>query len=387
MNTTPATGSELDPARTVRGEDAFDIEAVATWLRQHMNDPADLDTVPEIQQFTGGVSNLTYLLRYPTRDLILRRPPIGSKAKSAHDMRREYDVQSLLKPVFDYVPEMIAFCDDETILGSDFYVMERLKGRIMRRDLPADLHLRPDQARELTRTFVDRLVDLHQIDLAASGLDRFSRGGGYVDRQVNGWSNRYVKSRTPNVGSFENIITWLKANQPADRPLGFIHNDYRLDNLVLDPQDPLNVVGILDWEMATVGDPLMDLGSALAYWVEAGDNPVFRMFRRQPSNVPGMLTRAEIVDYYASRTGQTVTSDQWRFYEVFGLFRLAVIAQQVYYRYFHKQTTNQAYKQLRLVVIALEWRCTQLIATGRLAPLTALAVPITRLLPVVRGAR
>jgi len=312
--------------------------------------------------------------------MILRRPPVGSKAKNAHDMRREYDVQLLLKPVFDYVPAMVAFCGDENIIGSEFYVMERLNGNILRHNLPSDITLSKQQARALSRTYVDRLIDLHQVDVTATGLDTFSRGQGYVARQVAGWSDRYRKARTTNVGSFENVKAWLEANQPDDRGQCIIHNDYRLDNLVLDPEDPLGVIGILDWEMATVGDPLMDLGSALAYWIEAKDNYFVQQFRRQPSNVAGMLTRTEIVAYYAAQTGQIITPDQWRFYEVFGLFRLAVIAQQVYYRFFHGQTTNPAYKQLRLAVLTLEWRCSQLINKSILGQLRAVGVPITRLI-------
>ena len=380
---TGATGpTDLDPAREVRDEDAFDVEAVATWLRENARDATGLDATPEVRQFSGGVSNLTYLLRYPGvpgRNLILRRPPAGSKAKSAHDMHREYEVQRLLKPVFDYVPEMIAFCDDKTVIGSEFYVMQRLNGRILRRDLPEDLNLSRLQARDLSRAYVDRLVELHQVDVTAAGLDKLGRGHGYVQRQVAGWSDRYRRARTQNVGSFEKVMTWLEANRPEDRGSCLIHNDYRLDNLVLDPEDPLRVIGVLDWEMATIGDPLMDLGSALAYWIEAADTPVLRTFRRQPSNVDGMLTRQQLVDYYAARSGQIITPEQWSFYEVFGLFRLAVIAQQVYYRFFHGQTTNPAYKQLRLAVIALEWRCTQLIIRGPLAQVRALNVPITRL--------
>jgi len=239
--------------------------------------------------------------------MILRRPPVGSKAKNAHDMRREYDVQLLLKPVFDYVPAMVAFCGDENIIGSEFYVMERLNGNILRHNLPSDITLSKQQARALSRTYVDRLIDLHQVDVTATGLDTFSRGQGYVARQVAGWSDRYRKARTTNVGSFENVKAWLEANQPDDRGQCIIHNDYRLDNLVLDPEDPLGVIGILDWEMATVGDPLMDLGSALAYWIEAKDNYFVQQFRRQPSNVAGMLTRTEIVAYYAAQTGQIHT--------------------------------------------------------------------------------
>ncbi len=347
--------------RDVRSEDAFDVAAVSEWLRANAEDASGLEGVPKVRQFTGGVSNLTYLLSYPEREVILRRPPKGSKAKSAHDMRREYDVQRLLKPAFDYVPKMIAFCDDEHVLGSDFYVMERLKGLILRANLPKGMTLSRDQARDLSRTSFDWFVDLHRVDVKATGLDKFSKGDGYVGRQVSGWSDRYRRARTKNVGSFEKVMQWLAANQPADRGACFIHNDYRLDNLVLDEANPLLVRGVLDWEMATVGDPLMDLGSALAYWIEADDFLPLRMFRRQPSNVPGMMTRAEIVAHYAQRTGRAITPEQWRFYEVFGLFRLAVIAQQVYFRYFNKQTTNPAFKPLRWAVIILELRCRWLI--------------------------
>lgn len=383
----PHSPTDLDPSHAVRGEDAFDVDTMAAWLRAHATDTAGLDATPQVRQFTGGVSNLTYLLRYPPepgarqgREVILRRPPSGSKAKSAHDMHREYEIQQLLKPAFDYVPAMVAFCGDANVIGSEFYVMERLNGRILRRDLPKDTALSTQQAHDLSRMYVDRLIELHQIDITATGLDKFSRGPGYVGRQVSGWSQRYRNARTNNVGSFEKIMGWLQANQPDDRGACLIHNDYRLDNLVLDPTDPLAVIGILDWEMATIGDPLMDLGSALAYWIDAKDNCIYQQFRRQPSNIPGMLTRAEIVAYYASQTGQTITADEWRFYEVFGLFRLAVIAQQVYYRFFHGQTTNPAYKQLRLAVITLEWRCSQLINNGLLAYIRAAGSPITRLI-------
>ncbi len=349
-------------ARNVRSEDAFDVQAVAAWLRERADDRRGLEGTPQVQQFTGGVSNLTYLLRYPTRDVILRRPPAGHKAKSAHDMRREYDVQRLLKPVFDRVPAMVAFCDDQSVIGSEFYVMERLDGRILRRNLPAGLTLSKDKARALGRAFVELLVDLHRVDVVGTGLARFGRGDGYVARQVSGWSDRYRRARTKNVGSFEKVMAWLHEHQPADRAQCLIHNDYRLDNIVLDHKDPLRVIGVLDWEMATVGDPLMDLGSALAYWIEADDNPIFRLFRRQPSHVPGMLTRAEIVSYYGDLTGHVATPAQWIFYEVFGLFRLAVIAQQVYARYYHGQTTNPAFKKLRWAVIVLELRCRWLMA-------------------------
>lgn len=370
-----------DPAgsRAVRAEDAFDVAAVARWLRRHVPaqegfEPPEFDGVPEVRQFSGGASNLTYLLSYPQRQLILRRPPAGSKARGAHDMHREFHIQRQLKPVFGFVPTMIAFCDDPSVLGSDFYVMERLDGTILRGDPPEGFDLGPGRARALCMDVLDRLVELHNVDPEAAGLSGIGKGDGYVRRQVEGWSQRYVRARTEDSGGFEAVMAWLAANQPADVRSCVIHNDFRLDNVVLATDDPLldgpareaplRVAGILDWEMATLGDPLMDLGGALAYWVQADDDAVFQSFRRQPTHLPGMLTRAEVVEYYSSRTALALSSADWTFYEVFGLFRLAVIAQQIYYRYFHGQTTNEAFSQLHRAVRYLEERCAMLIGSA-----------------------
>ncbi|MFC6158046.1 phosphotransferase family protein [Kribbella jiaozuonensis] len=344
-----------DAARAVRDEDAFDVPAVDAWLRQRTKLP---DALPEVKQFTSGASNLTYLLGYPGRDLILRRPPAGTKAKSAHDMGREYRIQAGLKPVFRYVPEMVAHCNDDAVIGSEFYVMERVAGTIPgHHKLGVDLT--PEQTRQLGFTLIDTLAELHAVDPAAAGLSDLGRGAGYVERQVTGWSDRYRKAKTWNVPSYERVMEWLAANQPADVRTCVIHNDFRLDNVVLALDDPLQVVGVLDWELATLGDPLMDLGSALAYWVQADDDWAFRRFRLQPSDVLGMLTRDEIVEYYAKRSG--IVADNWAFYEVFGLFRLAVIAQQIYYRYHHKQTRNPRFKNFWLPVNLLERRCRRII--------------------------
>jgi aminoglycoside phosphotransferase (APT) family kinase protein len=352
-------------ATPVRAEDAFDVTRVAAWLRGHVQDTTGLDGTPEVQQFSGGASNLTYLLRYPGRDLILRRPPRGAKAKSAHDMRREFTIQSRLEPVFGYVPRMVAFCDDQDVIGSDFYVMERLEGIIVRQDLPEGVTLAPAQARALCTNFLDVLVELHGVDAGKAGLSDLGKGEGYVARQVTGWSDRYRRARTDNVGDYEAVMRWLDERQPADVATCVIHNDFRLDNVVLEPTpdrpSPLSVRGVLDWEMATLGDPLMDLGGALAYWIQADDDEYYSQFRRQPSDLPGMLTRAEVVAYYAERTGLSVSPEQWTFYEVFGLFRLAVIAQQIYYRYHHGQTTNEAYAAFLPIVRYLEGRCARLI--------------------------
>jgi len=355
----------------VRAEDAFDVEAVARWLRAHADDPTGLEGTPEVRQFPGGASNLTYLLSYPRRDLVLRRPPVGAKARGAHDMRREFGIQSRLAPVFGYVPAMVAFCDDPALLGSDFYVMDRVEGTILRADAPADPVLDEAAARRLCERFLDVLVELHDVDPQRAGLDDLGRGAGYAARQVAGWSDRYRRARTDDVGDLEPVMAWLEEHRPDDVATCVIHNDFRLDNVVLagphgaGGSDPWRVVGVLDWEMATLGDPLMDLGGALAYWVQADDDEDYLALRRQPSHLPGMLTREQMVAGYAERTGRSVPGDRWRFYEVFGLFRLAVIAQQIYYRYHHGQTTNPAYAAFLPVVRYLDERCHRLLGPER----------------------
>ncbi|GAA3052646.1 phosphotransferase family protein [Actinokineospora globicatena] len=338
----------------VRPEDAFDVPAVHAWVRSTVDVP---DGEPEVRQFPGGASNLTYLLRYPGRELVLRRPPVGRKAVSAHDMRREYRVQRQLKPVYPYVPDVIGLCEDHGILGSDFYLMGRVPGTILRGDLPPDMTLAPAEARALATTLVDRLVDLHRVDPAAAGLGDLGKGAGYVGRQVRGWTERYAAARTPNVPDFVPVTDWLARRRPDDVATVVVHNDWRFDNVVLDAD--LAVVAVLDWEMATLGDPLMDLGGALAYWIQADDDAFFQRARRQPTHLPGMPTRAELVAHYAERTGSPLPD--WSFYEVFGLFRLAVIMQQIYYRYHHGQTHNPAFEDFWTFVAYLEWRCREVI--------------------------
>ena len=224
-----------------------------------------------ITQFPGGASNLTYSVKFQNKDYILRRPPFGTKAKSAHDMGREYKVMSKLKPVYPYVPDMVAFCQDESVLGCEFYLMERLVGIIPRANMPKGLTLTEEQARKLCENVIDRFVELHDVDYQAAGLADLGKGEGYVVRQIEGWSKRYINAKTDDVPDFENTMSWLQNNMQDQVKVCVIHNDYRLDNVVLQAEDPTEVIGVLDWEMATLGDPLMDLGNSLAYWVEAGD--------------------------------------------------------------------------------------------------------------------
>jgi aminoglycoside phosphotransferase (APT) family kinase protein len=328
-----------DQPGELREEDAFDAAAVTTWLSSRVDGLGDL---LEVRQYPGGASNLTYLLRFADRELILRRPPRGQKAKSAHDMQREYLVQSKLRPVYPYVPNVLALCTDPAVLGSDFYVMERIDGLILRGDLPEGITLSEQDARSLAFRTFDRLIELHEVDAEAAGLGDLGKGAGYVERQVRGWSDRYRRARTPDVPEAEEVMAWLAANQPGDVRICVIHNDFRFDNVVLDAPDTLGVVGVLDWEMATLGDPLMDLAGSVAYWIEAGDDEVAQTLRRQPSHLPGMPTRRELVDYYCERMG--LSADNWTFYEVFGRFRLAVIMQQIYFRYREGQTHNPAFQ-------------------------------------------
>ena len=350
--------------RPVREEDAFDVGAVDAWLRGAGVTGLDAGApgLPAVRQFAGGASNLTYLLRYPGRDLILRRPPAGTKASSAHDMAREHRIQAALRPVFPQVPAMVAFCGDDEVIGSDFYVMERVEGVIPRAQMPREIGTEPELMRGLGERFVDLLAELHAVDPSAAGLAELGRGPGYVRRQVEGWSERYRRAKTWNVPSFEGVMRWLAEQRPEDAGACVIHNDFRLDNLVLDRQDPLRVRAVLDWELATVGDPLMDLGSSLAYWVQADDGLAGRLFLRQPSNLPGMPTRAQIVARYGERTGRG--TDAWAFYEAFGLFRLAVIAQQIYYRYHRRQTRNPAFKRFWVAAHLLERRCRRTIRSA-----------------------
>ncbi len=347
--------SERDESRPVRAEDAFDVAAVEAWLGR--------GPIAEVRQFPGGASTLTYLLRMETGpELILRRPPSGTKAKGAHDMGREFRIQEALKPAYPLVPTMVAYCsEDDSPIGSELYVMERLDGLIPRRDF--GFPITAEQTSALCDAAVEALVALHAVDAASvPGLAALNKGEGYVGRQVGGWTKRFDNARTDDVGDWSDITAWLAENQPADVGQAMIHNDYRFDNMVLDASDPTRIIGLLDWELATVGDPLMDLGCTLAYWVEAGDDEFFLLFRRQPTTAPGMWTRQQFVTAYCERAGLALTPAQWTFYEVFGLFRLAVIAQQIWYRYFHGQTTNEAYAAFGPAVGYLESRCRQIIA-------------------------
>lgn len=343
------TSATLDEPGVVREENGFDPERLLPFLRAHI--PGLPTGTALLRQFQGGASNLTYQLDIGGHSMILRRPPTGTKPKSGHDMHREYRVLKALQEHFP-CPRPLAYCEDAELIGAPFYVMEKLNGVILRRDPPKSLTYSPKQARQLCLNLLDTLIHLHTLHYAALGLADLGRPEGYVERQLNGWCDRFEKSWTDDVPRYEAVIRWLQTHRPPDSPhSGLIHNDYRFDNVVLSPQDNLSIIGVLDWEMCTIGDPLMDLGSTLAYWVQDGDSKPMLGLRMQPSNLPGMLTREEIVEYYGEKTGQNIGNVD--FYYVFGLFRLAVIAQQIYYRFKLGQTSNPRFQAFGAFVSVL----------------------------------
>lgn len=326
-----------EEARPPRPGEELDTGVVASALARTL---PGFEGAVEVAQFPGGASNLTYLVRAAGREWVLRRPPFGTKARSAHDMGREYRILSRIHEAFPYAPRPVLFCADRDVLGEEFYLMERLQGLILRRDLPAGMSLSPEQAAALCRNLVDVHAELHAIDYAAAGLGELGHPDGYVARQVAGWSERYRAARTEDVPDNEALMAWLEANRPPEAArAALIHNDYKFDNVVLNlVEGQWRISGVLDWEMATIGDPLMDLGASLAYWVQSDDPDAMQQIRMLPTHLPGMMRRAELVEYYCARTG--LEPARFEFYYVYGLFRLAVIVQQIYYRFVLGQTRN-----------------------------------------------
>lgn len=335
----------------IREQDAFDVDAFGSWLAQNVS---GLGTLTRITQFAGGASNLTFQIDCVNDSVVLRTSPTGRKASGAHDMQREARLLAALRPQYDKVPQVLAVAGEESPLGRPLFVSEFVRGTILRRDLPEGA---PVQA--MADRFISAFVELHAVDTTVPELASFNKGLGYVRRQVDGWSSRYRQARTPDVPDAETVMQWLAASQPPDVAACVIHNDWRFDNVVLDPGDLSRIKAVLDWELATVGDPFMDLGSALAYWVEPGDDAGMQAFRMQPSTAAGMPTRDEFVREYCRRAGRP--EPDWAFYEVYGLFRLAGIAQQIWYRYYHKQTNNPKFAVFGPAVQFLVARCEQLI--------------------------
>ena len=345
-----------DHAGAVRAGEELDLTRLEPFLREHFGGRGAIS----VEQFPSGHSNLTYLVRVGPTELVLRRPPFGSNVRTAHDMSREYRVLSKLHTVYPLAPRALLYCDDLSIVGAPFYVMEPIQGIIFRRDPPAGIELTADMARRLSESFVDNLARLHSLDYAAAGLGDLGKPQGYLERQVKGWMERYHNSKTHELPEVEQISSWLTAHMPESHDAALIHNDYKYDNLVLDANDMTRIVGVLDWEMCTVGDPLTDLGTALAYWVDPEDSEDLQEIRSVPTTLRGTLTRKELIARYATMTGRD--SSGMVFYLAFARFKVAVIIQQIYYRYEKGLTRDARFACLPKRIHALlrgSWYCAQ----------------------------
>lgn len=340
--------ADVNSTVPIRAGEELPLERLQAYLTEHLG---DADGPLTIEQFPHGHSNLTYLLRLGSRELVLRRPPFGNQVKSAHDMGREYRVLSRLCEIYPAAPRPYLYCEDESVLGATFYVMERRHGRILRKASPPDVAIDPAMARGLSIALIDNLAHLHSLDYQTAGLADLGKPQGYVQRQVAGWIDRYAKAKTDDVPGLDRTARWLAEHLPAESGASVIHNDYKYDNLIFAADDPTRIVAVLDWEMATVGDPLMDLGATLGYWVEASDPESLRRVAVGPTALPGSLTRRELLARYEERTGRAVTNPT--FYYCFGLFKIAVILQQIYARYVRGHTQDPRFAHLNQVVAVM----------------------------------
>ena len=327
-----------DVAGAIRPGEELDVARLSAYLEQQFGPGA-----VSVSQFPGGHSNLTYLVRHGDAEYVLRRPPFGSKVKSAHDMGREFTVLTKLWPVYDRAPRPYAYESTGDVLGAPFYLMERRRGVVLRKSVPPGLADDLPRARRICEHLVDALVDLHAVDYAAAGLGDFGKPVGYIERQVTGWTKRYVDSQTDDIPTINEVSAWLASHMPAEVAPALIHNDFKFDNVIFEP-DLERITGVLDWEMATVGDPLMDLGTSLSYWVEAGDPQTFYQLPFGPTAKPGMMTRQQFADRYLERSGRT--AQNLVFYYAFGLWKTAVVLQQIYYRWAKGNTTDARFGQL-----------------------------------------
>lgn len=352
----------IDEPEEVRGEERLDPERLRPFLAAALQGAAG---PVEVLQFRQGHSNLTYLVRVGGREVVLRRAPFGAQVKTAHDMRREFTILSALQGAYSRAPRPIAFCDDESVIGARFYLMERVRGVVLRGDgSRSGVALTPEVLGATSAALADNLADLHAVDLARAGLASMGRPQGYVARQVNGWTERYHKARTDEIPQVEEAAAWLLRNMPPESGAALIHNDYKYDNVVLDPAHLSRVVAVLDWEMATVGDPLMDLGTMLGYWTDPDDPEELRILSYGPTFLPGSLSRLEAAERYARRGGRAGGS--LLFYYVFALFKTAVVIQQIYRRFVEGHTSDPRFAHLVDGVRVLAGQAVRALERGRI---------------------
>jgi aminoglycoside phosphotransferase (APT) family kinase protein len=352
--------ASVNPTTPVRQGEELDWQTLDECLKTVL---PHLRGQPSVSQFAGGNSNLTYRLEYQNDDLVVRRPPFGTKAKSAHSMIREFRIIKSLRPVYPSVPEALYYSDDESVIGAEFYVMRKVPGQLVKETLPPEWHFTPDDTRRFCLRFWEKLIELHVVDYQAAGLGDFGKPEGYVERQVLGWNRRFQRVITSDVDEFADVRDWLEANRPSECGRhAILHGDYRIDNVILDEADPCTIRAVLDWEICALGDPLMDLGNSLAYWMQADDPPELQGLAMQPSTAPGMLSRDDILALYQARTG--LDTSRFGFYLVHGYWRIAVILQQIYYRYFHGQTRDERFRTFGLATQSLGLHCRRLIRSA-----------------------
>lgn len=347
----------IDQPRNIRAGEELDIAKLKAFLTEQLQSNDSL----EVTQFPSGYSNLTYLLGWGNRELVLRRPPVGANIKSGHDMQREYQVLKVLKPVYTKVPNPVLYCGDASIIGAPFYIMERVRGIILRNQAPREITLYPSTMQNLSEKLIDNLVTIHAIDVSRPEIAGLGKPEGYVQRQVEGWAKRYHNSQTSDIPEMESIASWLIANRPPEQYVSLIHNDYKYDNVVFD-SDLYQILAVLDWEMATLGDPLMDLGTTLGYWIEASDPKPLHMFGL--TTLPGNLNRQQIAERYAQKSGRELKNVV--FYYVFGLFKIGVIVQQIYFRYQQGLTQDERFASLVHVLQACAQTADKAIQANRI---------------------
>ena len=348
----PEANSQDHDTAPIRTGEELDLKALEEYLRRHLAEliPGEsLDEASiEIEQFPGGHSNLTYLVRLGGREFVLRRPPFGPVAPTAHDMPREYRLLTAVHPLFSLAPQPYLLCENKSVIGVPFYLMERRHGLVIRRETPIEIGHDLDLRRRVGEGMVDTLARLHSVDIYSSGLINIGKPVGFVTRQVKGWSERWQRSKTSELPEIDRVIQWLADRLPPEpdpeigRAATLVHNDFKLDNVMLDPKDPARVAAVLDWEMCTVGDPLVDVGIFLCYWAMKGDPEARRESISPVTTEPGWISRQEVVQRYAEKSGRDLSGIA--FYEVFALFKTAVVLQQIYYRYVKGQTHDERFK-------------------------------------------
>src|SRR5262245_9513106 len=333
---------EANDVRSVRAGEQLDWTRVVGWLRGHLGEHQipnlDLTSTFEVAQFPGGHSNLTYLIRFSDVDIVVRRPPLGPVPPTAHDMAREFRWLSAMHRVFPLAPRPYALCEDTSIIGTVFYAMERRQGVVIRAEEPPEVANNEVARRAVSAAIVDTLADLHNIDVVANGLSGLGKPAGFVERQVRGWSERWLRSQTATIPEMDGLAAWLRDHLPGDPATpSVVHGDFKLDNVMLDPLDVGRIVAVLDWEMSALGDPLVDLGILLAYWVPTAP-PLDRDALTTVTHRPGYFSRDEILERYAKRSSRDLSNI--RFYQIFAIFKIAVVVQQIYFRYVSGQTTD-----------------------------------------------